>query len=126
MFQSKHKFTPVFYSKKEFIEELNKLILQNLNNEALSIEFLAQAVGLSRSQLYRRVKEITQLSISEYVRRLRLKLAAQLLRKYSNSVGQIAFEVGFNNLSYFSKAFKKEFGTTPIEYSRMHNESAKS
>ncbi len=121
MFQSINQFIPTMYSKKEFMQQVNKLILENLTNKEFSIEFLAEEVSLSRSQLHRRLKSITQLSATDYIRKFRLRIAAKLLKEYSQSISQVAFNVGFNNLSYFSRAFKKEFGITPMEYAKRYN-----
>ncbi|MFK7906698.1 MAG: helix-turn-helix domain-containing protein [Chitinophagales bacterium] len=124
MFQTSAQFNgilPMLYSKKEFIQQINHILLQNLRNESFSIAQLAQEVNLSRSQLHRRMKGITQLSATDYVRQFRLRLAAKLIRNQHKSISQIAYAVGFNNLSYFSRAFKKEFGLTPQAFFKTHN-----
>ncbi|MGE0772697.1 MAG: helix-turn-helix domain-containing protein, partial [Cyclobacteriaceae bacterium] len=73
-------------------------------------------IGLSRVQLYRKVSGLTDMSVNELIRKLRLQRAAQLLAQQWGPVSQVAYEVGFSNLSYFSKVFKEEFGVLPSEY----------
>lgn len=75
---------------------------------------------MSRSNLYRKIEALTNQSTHEFIRSLRLKRAAQLLKKSSGSVTDIAYAVGFNNLSYFSKTFRQQFGQTPREYASMN------
>jgi len=71
---------------------------------------------MSRVQLYRKVSALTNLNVSEFIRTIRLKEAAQLLKNASGTISEIAYQTGFNNLSYFSKSFKETFGKTPLEY----------
>ena len=74
-------------------------------------------VGVSSSQLYRKIKGITGLSSNEFIRTYRLKKAAILIRGSNFNISEIAYQVGFNDALYFSKCFKKQFGTTPSLYS---------
>jgi len=107
--------------KQAFFKKLNKIIQKNLTNSELSIELLAQEMNFSRSQMHRLLKKFTNLSASRYVRLYRLKIAAKLLEQSNMNIGQVAYRVGFNNLSYFSKSFKEEFGKTPAEFHDSHN-----
>jgi AraC-like DNA-binding protein len=77
---------------------------------------LAEEIGLSRSQLLRKVTALTGSSVNELIRTFRLQKAAQLLARKWVPVTQVAYEVGYSNLSYFSKVFKEEFGVLPSEY----------
>ena len=77
---------------------------------------LAEKVGLSRVQLHRRMKELTGISVGEFIRNLRLQQAARLLEKGDTTVAQVTYAVGFSNPTHFSSAFKKHFGVTPSEY----------
>lgn len=71
---------------------------------------------MSRVRLYRKISALTGMSVNEMIRKLRLQKAAQLLGQEWGAVSQVAYEVGFSNLSYFSKVFKEEFGVLPSEY----------
>jgi AraC-like DNA-binding protein len=98
---------------------VKKTILSHLSDEQLSVEFIAEEIGLSRVQLYRKVSALTDFSVNELIRKLRLQKAAQLLEQAWGPVSQVAYEVGFSNLSYFSKVFKEEFGVLPSEYFKV-------
>jgi len=101
---------------ERFLKTVKDKILERLNDEQLSVETLSEDVGLSRSQLLRKVSALTGMSVNELIRKLRLHRAAQLITQDWGPVSQIAYEVGFSNLSYFSKMFKEEFGIPPSEY----------
>lgn len=105
----------VFSSDDMFMSKMNNYISDNLKNEQFSVEQLAAEMNLSRVQLYRKVKSITGLSVSEMIRIFRLKLAWSILNKQAATVSEVAYTVGFQNLSYFSKSFKSHFGILPNE-----------
>ena len=115
------KKMPTMSTKQAFLKKLNRVVQQNLSNSELSIELLAEKMNLSRSQLHRVLKKFTNLSASHYVRLYRLKVAAKLLQQPNVIISQVAYRVGFRNLSYFSKSFKEVFGKTPLEYHDSHN-----
>ncbi len=98
------------------MERIMKVVNANLNNPEFSVEMLAQEVGLSRTHLHRKMKEMTGLSTSDFIRNLRLRQAADLLKSGQCTVTQIAYAVGFSNQAHFSSAFKKVYGMTPKEY----------
>ena len=77
---------------------------------------LAREIGMSRSQLYRKVKALTGRSIADYIRLLRLREGKRLLEVTDKTVSEITFDVGFNDLSYFSTCFNEEFGCSPTEF----------
>lgn len=101
---------------KEFIQKLNQYIAENLNNPELVIDDIAEAMHVGRSNLYRKLKGIIDMSPNEYLRLERLKKAAQLLKEEGQGVVDIAYKVGFNSPSYFSSCFKKQFGVLPKDF----------
>jgi signal transduction histidine kinase/DNA-binding response OmpR family regulator/ligand-binding sensor domain-containing protein len=106
----------VLSEDEKFLNSVKEKILERLSDEQLSVESLAEDIGMSRVQLYRKVSGLTGISVNELIRKLRLQKAAQLLEQKWGPVSQVAYEVGFSNLSYFSKVFKEEFGVLPSEY----------
>ena len=108
--------TSTFSIDEKFIHRLTTLCNKNLSNANFSVESLASEIGYSRSQLHRKLKGLTGQSSSEFIKTIRLKRAAQLIKENYDNISQIAYEVGFNNLSYFAKSFKELFGKNPSEY----------
>ncbi|MEX0287727.1 MAG: two-component regulator propeller domain-containing protein [Flavobacteriaceae bacterium] len=102
--------------EERFILKLNKAIFAHLNDHKLNVDFLSDKMGLSRVQLYRKVMAITGLSTSDLIRRIRMQKASDLLRANWGSISEIAYEVGFNNLPYFTRTFKKFYNKTPSDY----------
>lgn len=100
---------------KQFMKQLHDIIQANLSNCDFSVEDIGQEIGLSRVQLYRKVKAMTGASVVELLRKARLAKAKRLLESRSKSVSEVAYEVGFSTPSYFSKCFKEEFGMLPGE-----------
>jgi signal transduction histidine kinase/CheY-like chemotaxis protein/AraC-like DNA-binding protein/ligand-binding sensor domain-containing protein len=108
---------------EKFLLRIKELIHERMSDEQLSVESMADEIGISRSQLYRKVTALTGLSMNELIRNFRLKRAAQLLQQNWGPVSQVAYEVGFSNLSYFSKVFKEEYGVLPSEYEKLEQDS---
>jgi YesN/AraC family two-component response regulator len=106
----------VLSEDEKFLQTVKEKILERMSDEQLSVESLAEDMGMSRVQLYRKISGLTDISVNELIRKLRLHRAAQLLQEKWGPVSQVAYEVGFSNLSYFSKVFKEEFGVLPSEY----------
>lgn len=102
---------------EQFLLKAGEIIEQNLSNSDFDIQQLSDNMALSRRHLYRKIKLLTDMSPSEFVRSYRLKKAAQLLQQKAENVSQIAYSVGFDDLSYFTKCFKAQFGKTPKEFS---------
>ena len=92
------------------------MVENNLSDRLFGVEQMARELGMSRTNLHRKLKVITGFPPSELIRNIRLRRAAQLLMNQSDSIAQISFTVGFEDHSYFSKSFKKQFGVTPSEY----------
>ena len=100
---------------KIFIDNLKEAIKKNMSNPNLRMDDLGDEIGLSRVQMYRKVKVLTGLSPTELLRQMRLQRAAALLSSTTKTVAEIAFEVGFNTPGYFSKCFKEQFGKQPTD-----------
>lgn len=77
---------------------------------------LSEKIGVGEKYLYRKIKMLTELSTSEYIRSIRLRKAGALLARGGFTVSEVMYMVGFSNASYFTRCFKKEFGCTPVEY----------
>ncbi len=102
-----------------FLRKLNDYLEENLSNEALSVEMLADTMGMSTSSLYRKVKGLSGLSPNDFIRIARLKKAILLMQNGENRINEIAFQVGFSSPAYFSTCFQKQYGKTPSEYLRQ-------
>ena len=100
---------------KIFIDNLKEAIKKNMSNPNLRMDDLGDEIGLSRVQMYRKVKVLTGLSPTELLRQMRLQRAAALLSSTTKTVAEIAFEVGFNTPGYFSKCFKEQYGKQPTD-----------
>ena len=98
------------------MERIMKAINKNLSDSDFNVDMLTQEVGISRAQLHRKMKEMTGISTSEFLRNIRLEQAARLLREQKINVTQVAYTVGFSNLAHFSTIFRKHFGVAPSEY----------
>lgn len=107
------KITPL---DERLIEKAMKYVSQNISNPELSVEELSEALGMSRVSLYKKIKQITGKSPIEFIRIIRLKRAAQLLRESQLNISEIAYQTGFNNPKMFSRYFKDEFGILPSLY----------
>lgn len=98
---------------KQFLKQLQAIIQQNLSDSEFGVEDMGQQIGLSRVQLYRKVKAMTGSSVVDLLRKARLAKARRLLETRSMSVSEVAYEVGFSAPSYFTKCFKDEYGMLP-------------
>ena len=114
---------PSYQSQDDlFIHRLTQLVLDNLKEEPFTVEELATEIGLSRSQLYRRLKRSTGQTISQYVRQIRLEKARELLESDVSSTSEIAYQVGFSSPAYFHKCFNEYFGLTPGKLKKEYRE----
>ena len=107
---------------EKLMERIMQSVNKNLSDSDFSVEMLTRDVGMSRAQLHRKMKEMTGLSTSEFIRNIRLEQAARLLREQKINVTQIAYTVGFSNLAHFSTIFRKHFGVAPSEFAGKKNE----
>ncbi|NNE03533.1 MAG: response regulator [Eudoraea sp.] len=103
---------------KIFIEKVQAILDEHLTDSGFSTEEFSKLLGMSRMQLHRKLKALTGLTASEFVRSQRLHVAASLLKESDVNVSEICYQIGFNNHSYFTKCFKEAFGCLPSEYSK--------
>ena len=101
---------------KDFVEKFKALIEEKMGDSELNVEDLGREMGLSRVQLYRKIKSLTNYAPNELLRMSRLKRAASLLASFGMTVAEIAYEVGFTSPSYFTKCYKEQFGESPTEF----------
>jgi len=107
------------------MERIMKVVDENLSNTEFTVEMLCDKLGISRTQLHRRVKDITGISVGRFIQNLKMQRAENLLRENNLNVSQIASEVGFTTSSHFSTTFRNHFGVSPSEYQRLHAEESK-
>ncbi len=100
---------------KDFVEKFKTLIDAKMGDSGLNVEDLGKEMGLSRVQLYRKIKSLTNYSPNELLRIARLKRAASLLASSDMTVAEIGYEVGFSSPSYFAKCYKEQFGESPTD-----------
>lgn len=103
-------------SDDTFLFKLNKIIVENIDNEALNITFICREMGTSRASLYNRIKTLTNIGPNEYINKLKMETAMTMLRDNELSITEIAEKTGFSSSRYFSTAFKKFTGKTPSQY----------
>ena len=103
---------------EQFLERLQNVLDTNLVEPSFSASSFSVAIGMSRMQLHRKLKALTGLTTSEFIRSQRLKLAAKLLKESDTNISQIGYSVGFNDHTYFSKCFKEFYNCTPSEYAK--------
>jgi signal transduction histidine kinase/ligand-binding sensor domain-containing protein/DNA-binding response OmpR family regulator len=108
---------------KDFLEKLTKIVEENLEDEHLNISQVATQLNMSHSTLYRKIKALTNLTANEFIRKIRIHYAEQLLLTGQYNISEIMFKIGINSSSYFRQCFKEEFGLSPSEYlQKLKNE----
>lgn len=110
---------------ERLMERIMKSINAHLSDESLTVEIIAAEVGLSRSHLHRKLKELTNQTTRDFIRNIRLKQAATLLGEKKHSISEVAALVGFSNLGNFSNAFKELFGVPPSAYTKQNKQDEK-
>ncbi|MEJ2585048.1 MAG: helix-turn-helix domain-containing protein [Robiginitalea sp.] len=108
----------------DFIEQAKTVVLQHISDEKFGVAELAEALHMSRSNLLRKTKKLTGLSVSQFIRHLRLDKSMELLRQGDLTVSEISYEVGFGSTSYFIKCFREHYGYPPGEASRRSFDDA--
>lgn len=106
----------------KFINKITEIIDQNAEMDKMDIAFIAGEMAMSHSTLYRKVKAVTGMSVNEFIRKVKLRKAAQALQRGNHTVSEISYMTGFSSVAYFRQCFKAEFGVSPSEYSKTNNE----
>jgi len=101
---------------KEFMGALLAIIDSHMCNPEFDVDLLCQEMGMSRTRLYQKVKSVSQQSIGDFIRTQRLRKALQIMTHEDVSLTEVMARIGIQTQSYFTKAFKKEFGKTPTQY----------
>ncbi|MDF1559106.1 MAG: ATP-binding protein [Bacteroidales bacterium] len=107
-----------FRYEDQFMKHVREIMLSNLSNEALDVRFICNALNMSRTQLYRKFRSLTNMTATRYLRSLRLHRARVLLSGRQVTVAEAAYRTGFRNVSHFSRTFTREFGLNPSELIR--------
>lgn len=105
---------------EEFLSQIIRLVEENISSNDLSVEWLAREVGMSHSVLYKKISALTDLTVVEFIRSIRLKKAASLMKQTDLKMNQISAKVGFTDSKYFSKSFQKFYGQTPSDYKKSN------
>lgn len=108
--------------ENDFLNQLKSTIEQRMSDESFGVTELAEEIGMSRSNLLRRIKKLTGQSVSQFIREVRLAKAMELLHQGSLNVSEVAFQVGFSSVSYFVKCFRETYGYPPGEASKQVEE----
>jgi AraC-like DNA-binding protein len=101
---------------ERFLKRAIEVVENNISDSELDIEAFSLKVGVSRMQLYRKLHALTDMTVKEFIRHIRLKRASQLLTQQNMNVSEVAYEVGFKDLSHFRKSFKREYGMSATEF----------
>ena len=102
-----------YSSDNEFITKLKEITKANLDNPQFGVSWLAREMGMSRTNLHRKVKLIEKISVSQFINQIRLKNAKDILSHTSDTVSEVAYKVGYSNVSYFIKCFHDYYGYSP-------------
>ena len=131
LLQSKSDFFEVFMgklsidtelknNKNSFLTDVVSFINENLSNENLAIEDIADQLNISKSKLYRNIKNTSGVSANQLIRKLRIERSKELLLKSNFSISEICYNVGFSSPSYFTKRFKEYTGFVPKQFKLKH------
>jgi len=108
---------------QEFIQKLLNRVIENMTRVDFDVEELASIIGMSRSNLFRKIKTVTGQTPIDFIFSIRMKRSLELLIEQKLNISEIAFQVGFENLSSFSRAFKKQYGMPPSDYLKSPNKN---
>ena len=109
---------------QEFLQRVSETVLKHLADESFGVDQLGQDIGLSRTQVHRKLKALTGQSPGDYIRGTRLHRAQALLRAQVGTVAEVSYQVGFGSPASFSTAFSRQFGYPPSAATRQNNENA--
>ena len=101
---------------REFLDKVNRIIESNLSMEKIDVAYIADKMCMSHSTLYRKIKGLTDMSVNEFVRKVKLKKSVDLLMSGECSIAEISDLAGFSSVAYFRQCFKDEYGMAPSEY----------
>ena len=101
---------------EKFIQRVLKIVEQHMADSQFNAEVLSKEIGMSRMQLYRKIRGLTNLTVHEFIRTIRLKRATELLKEKRMTITEVAYEVGFNDLTYFARCFRKQYQKSPSEF----------
>jgi YesN/AraC family two-component response regulator len=110
---------------QKFLSKITQIVEQNIGNDDISVDELGQKLGMSRVHLYRKIKKLTDMSVSEFVTSVKLRKSLELLRNSGKAISEIAYEVGFSSPSYYTRCFKDQFKMSPSEYMQQHQKGEK-
>ena len=112
---------PVNDIDEKFLKRVTEIVEEHMADEKLNADMLSEKIGMSRMQLYRKLRGLTNQTVHEFIRNIRLKRAVQLLEQKRMTITEVAYEVGFNDLTYFARCFRKQFDKSPSEYVSSKN-----
>jgi len=101
---------------QEFLDKVTAIIEENLSMEKMDVAFIADKMCMSHSTLYRKIKGLTEMSVNEYVRKIKMKKGMELINEGKYSWAEISDLTGFSSVAYFRQCFKDEYGMAPTEY----------
>jgi AraC-like DNA-binding protein len=107
---------------QDFIDKAIKVVEENMSNEKFNVKIFSSELAMSPSTLLRKIKAITGEPSDGFIRKIRLKRAAQLLKKSQLSITEICYSIGFSSQKHFSTAFKKQFEISPSEYKKKYSD----
>lgn len=113
-------------SDEQFLSKMNSIIESNISNVDFSVDLLAEELCISRSGLFAKIKTLAEVTPNELIQLIRLKKAAEYLINSEYRINEIAYMVGFNNPSYFSKCFQKQFGVRPMDFASKYSDRSTS
>jgi len=116
MLEPKH--TPINTVEEDFLNKVMLLIDEHMEDPEFGVAMLSTKVAMSQPVLYKKLKALTDMSVNDFIKSIRLKKAAHLLKQQQLTVYEIAYAVGYSDRKYFSQEFKKQFGKTPTEYAQ--------